>query len=454
MLQFPEEYFKNEVRDGFAISEMMKRAWAAQLEVLNKIIEICDKYNLTYYAYWGTLLGLVRHQGYIPWDDDLDIAMKKDDYLTFLEVAKKELPQHYSILNCYTETEWDNTFTRITNGHGLDLTENYMMQYHNCPLVVGLDIFPLYYLPKNEGDGEVQKSVLKLISATVELVDAMNSERELASNTQIAQNLVELENITGYQFTTNRPIRNQLFILYDQMSQLFDESEGDELTVFPIHLKNGYSVSKELLGDGVLMPFENIMMNAPVGYDAILTKTFGDYMVPRRVKAAHDYPFFKGQLQIWMKYIEDRGGMKHVQPAEEWMDKIYPEGKDGKKKKIVLYHANAATLISNGGYVLDKLRYVTEIFRDNPDVLVWWYASTLDSPQLAVMQQIIPDLYAGYLQIIDEFKKADYGIYDESGDMQRAVAMADGYFGDECELMELFKETGKPIMLQDYEIAE
>jgi len=451
MLHFPEEYFKNEVRDGFAVSEMMKRVWAAQLEVLCKIIEICDKYHLTYYAYWGTLLGTVRHKGYIPWDDDLDIALKKDDYLTFLEVAKKELPPEYCVLNYYTETEWDNVFTRVTNGHELNFAERFMEQYHNCPLIVGVDVFPLYYLPRNEADGEVQKSVLKLISEVESMVE---EEAEPLKNESIVQCLVELEKITGYVFTTDRPLRNQLQILYDQMSQLFDEQEGDELTVFPIHLKNGYSVTKEQLGDGILMPFENIMINAPVRYDEILTKTFKDYMVPRRVKAAHDYPFFKGQLQVWMQYVEERDGRKNVDFAEEWMDKIYPNGKDGKKKKIVLYHASVDELISNGGYVLDKLRYVLDVFRDNLNVLVWWYANILESPKLVRLQKMVPELYTGYLQLVEEYKRDNLGIYDESGDMQRAVAMADGYFGDECELMELFKETGKPIMLQDYEIVK
>lgn len=62
-LIFPEEYFKTEEKTGFTVNKLMKRAWAAQLEVLNKIIEICEKYDLIYYAYWGTLLGAVRHQG-------------------------------------------------------------------------------------------------------------------------------------------------------------------------------------------------------------------------------------------------------------------------------------------------------------------------------------------------------------------------------------------------------
>lgn len=453
MLHFSEDFFKNEVRDGFVISELMKRAWAAQLEVLNKVIEICDKYKLTYYAYWGTLLGTIRHHGYIPWDDDLDIAMKKEDYLTFLEVAKMELPSYYCILNCYTETEWDNVFTRITNGHGLDLTEEYMEQYHNCPLVVGIDIFPLYYLPNNESDAEVQKNVLQLISRTVEMVDAAEGGKGIANNAQVAQSLVELEKITGYRFTTERPIRNQLFILYDQMSQLFGENESSELTIFPNYFRKGYSVSKNLLAYGVLMPFENIMMNVPVGYDAILTKTFGDYMTPRRVKGGHDYPFYKGQLQVWMKYIEMHGGSKNIQLADGWMEKVYPEGNDGKKKKIILYHVDAATLLANGGYALDKLRYVMDIFRDNQNVLLWWYANILDSSVLSYISNITPELYEGYLQIVDEFKNQNYGVYDESGDAQRAIAIADGYFGDEGDVMELFKLSGKPVMIQDYEIG-
>jgi len=204
----------------------------------------------------------------------------------------------------------------------------------------------------------------------------------------------------------------------------------------------------------MLVPFENIMMNIPVGYDEILKKSFGDYMTPRRVKAAHDYPFYKGQLQVWMKYIEDHGGRESVQLPEEWMNKIYPDGKDGKKKKIVLYHVSEEELISNGGYGLDKLRYVMDIFRDNSNVVLWWYANILESSQLVALENVIPDLYKGYLQIVEEFKTADYGIYDESGNIQRAVDLADGYFGDECELMELFKETGKPIMVQNYELTE
>lgn len=77
----------------------MKHAWAAELEVLSEVDRICKKYNIQYYADWGTLLATVRHEGFIPWDDDLDIVMKREDYKRFLEVAPKELPEGYSVYN-------------------------------------------------------------------------------------------------------------------------------------------------------------------------------------------------------------------------------------------------------------------------------------------------------------------------------------------------------------------
>ena len=65
-----------------------------ELSLLEKYIEICSKYNLRYYALGGTLLGAVRHKGFIPWDDDMDLGMPRKDYEKFLEICKKELPDH------------------------------------------------------------------------------------------------------------------------------------------------------------------------------------------------------------------------------------------------------------------------------------------------------------------------------------------------------------------------
>ena len=72
---FDESYFEAEVRDGFYVPGVMKRYWAAQLEIMNDIAKVCAEYEIKWFANYGTLIGAVRHGGYIPWDDDLDIGM-------------------------------------------------------------------------------------------------------------------------------------------------------------------------------------------------------------------------------------------------------------------------------------------------------------------------------------------------------------------------------------------
>lgn len=83
MLYFDKDFFLGETRNDFYIEPMIKCAWAAELEVLEVVRNICEKHNLKYFAADGTLLGAVRHRGFIPWDDDIDIMMPRDDYMRF-----------------------------------------------------------------------------------------------------------------------------------------------------------------------------------------------------------------------------------------------------------------------------------------------------------------------------------------------------------------------------------
>ena len=100
-MEFPSEFFKKEIRCGFEIPEMMKRAWAAELEVLEVIDTICREHNIQYFADWGTLLGAIRHKGFIPWDDDIDICLKRNDYDKLIKILPDELPYGFSMAGMY-----------------------------------------------------------------------------------------------------------------------------------------------------------------------------------------------------------------------------------------------------------------------------------------------------------------------------------------------------------------
>lgn len=104
-MQIPEGYLEGEIRDGFYIESMMKKTWAAQMKVLMEVDRVCKKNGIQYFADWGTL-GAVRHHGFVPWDDDMDITMKRPDYNKFCSIAEKEMPG-YNIVNIHTDEGWE-----------------------------------------------------------------------------------------------------------------------------------------------------------------------------------------------------------------------------------------------------------------------------------------------------------------------------------------------------------
>lgn len=144
-MEFENSYFENEVRSGFFVPGMVKRSWAAQIDVLQEIDRICKKYNIQYFAEWGTLLGAIRHKGFIPWDDDMDICMKREDYTKFMQVAPMELPQGWALLNAYTDHRYTELLSRVVNGQQLDLDDENLKIHHQFPYPAGIDILPRYF---------------------------------------------------------------------------------------------------------------------------------------------------------------------------------------------------------------------------------------------------------------------------------------------------------------------
>ena len=94
-LIFDNSYFEDEVIGGFYVPSLMKRCWAVQMEVLFQFTKICEKHNIEYFAEWGTLISAVRHGDMIPWDDDMDVTMKRWEYEKFRKYAEEELPEGY-----------------------------------------------------------------------------------------------------------------------------------------------------------------------------------------------------------------------------------------------------------------------------------------------------------------------------------------------------------------------
>ncbi|MBU5430980.1 LicD family protein [Kineothrix sp. MSJ-39] len=301
-MNVPESYFRSEEREGFCVEEIMKRYWACTMDIVQHIDRICKKYGLTYYADWGTLLGAVRHNGYIPWDDDIDLALKRKDYQKLVSVLPEELPKEYLINTCFSNPEHKEFFTGITDGSVLNLSKEYLARHHQCPFVAIIDIFPLDYLPRNEQEAAIVKELFILIWETVTKIQHGEPQEK------IEKSVVEVETYLKVSIDRSKPLISQLWRYASLLAMSYTEEDGDYLTQWCSYVNRHekFKLKKEWYEEAIYLPFEYMQMPVPNGYDEILKLMYGEsYMIPVREKSGHDYPAFKDQLELLRNKVKE-----------------------------------------------------------------------------------------------------------------------------------------------------
>lgn len=148
----PESFFEPEWICDFYVDEKRKKIWAVELDILRKIHEVCEKHNLIYFLNWGSLLGAVRHNGFVPWDDDLDIMMPRDDYDRFLALQAEFDEPYFLQIPCEDDGfYYAHARVRNSNTSALDypfIFQNFnhgmfvdVLPIDNTDLIVGKDLF-------------------------------------------------------------------------------------------------------------------------------------------------------------------------------------------------------------------------------------------------------------------------------------------------------------------------
>ena len=292
MLHPDEKFFEGEEREGFYIESRMKRYWASQIEALEEIKRICKKHNIRYFAEWGTLLGTVRHKGIIPWDDDIDIGMLRDDWNRFAQIAPKELDKWFEMKNIYNDTEHDNCIMRVINSRHMSFEPDFLERFHKCPYSTGIDIFPIDYLPR---DSQKSKELVHLVHIL------MVTASTVSKKTPYTQDDLEIaklwERKLGIKIDWNNRLFHEIKKLVDLAMQQCEPQDADEVCSM-MRCQNGqdYHVPKEYYDEWIEMPFEYTTIAVPKQYDYILRLKYGDdYMTPKQVLGGHDYPNYKEQ---------------------------------------------------------------------------------------------------------------------------------------------------------------
>ena len=286
-MEFTREFFYDEVRDGFYIPGIVKRLWGAGLTILSEIDRICKKYNIPYYADGGTLLGAVRDGQFIPWDDDIDIIMRREDFKRFSLFAKKELPAELDLESLELNTEYSN-FTAHLGKKNTDFRPELLRKYQEYPYPETIDIFILDELAQNPEDEEFREKVLMMLGGILKY------DEKYGKTERLLEELEEIENVLKIRFDREKSLKEQLFRVMDRVCQEFNGTGSDMLAIVPWTAYFGiYSYPRSAFEKSNRIPFCNTEVPAPIGYDTVLRAEYGDYHKKVKAGGEHSYPYFK-----------------------------------------------------------------------------------------------------------------------------------------------------------------
>ena len=258
-----------------------------QLEIMGAFHNICKKYGICYYMVGGTLLGAVRHKGFIPWDADVDIAMPRKDYDLFINKYSEQLLPKYRLLT-------HDNYKYFTKPHALIIQEGSVLKTeydllnrnYACPGIY-IELFPLDNVPKDRN--KQLKQDRKIIR--IEQVIYRKASLFFKNDTWVKRILKYFVRFLLYPISFRR-----LGAMLQATMRQYNTIEDYTGLLCSMAGKHGYkkeSLPKEMYGDPVLLEFEGSFFNAPKEYEKFLEHYYGDYMsLPSKEEQDQMYNYF------------------------------------------------------------------------------------------------------------------------------------------------------------------
>ena len=259
------DFLCQEERNEYIIPTQMKKTWAIQMDLLRELVKVCERYNLKVWVIGGTLLGTVRHRGFIPWDDDIDVIMPREDYDKLLSIGNTVFTDPYFLQSPFdTEMEVYFPTARLCNS-------NTFLDHNVCALNeirwnsgIFIDIFVLDGVPRSKSTLRRRFSLIKWYTMLLHAYVLNINKHWLA---RLAHNVLRW------------PIwRCKSNMFCKKIHNIARKTQNkDSLIATPYSLEHNIFDSKDFRATEWLS-FENIRVPVPIGYDAVLKVSFGDYM--------------------------------------------------------------------------------------------------------------------------------------------------------------------------------
>lgn len=255
-----------EKRCGFDVTDNRVLLWQSEMKMLQWLEKVCSKYSITYFLIGGSEIGAVRHKGFIPWDDDIDIGMLRKDFEVLLRVWKDELPEDYEFQYRFIEKNeaWCN-LCRLRDRNTTGIIDNQIGK----DIVHGafIEIYAYDNLPDDRGK-------------------QLKMAKEMNCLIQILQNRLGQKKLRGWKmkmlalFYRSKSVE-EIDRIIDKCCKTYAEQTTRNVGTLmcPQYVLSGAEVLlREDVEETILVPFETVSARIPKGFHRCLTKQYGDYM--------------------------------------------------------------------------------------------------------------------------------------------------------------------------------
>ncbi|SEL01896.1 lipopolysaccharide cholinephosphotransferase [Methanobrevibacter gottschalkii] len=261
--------------------EEIKHLQEVELMILKDVVEVLDKHNLKYYMYAGSLIGTIRHKGFIPWDDDIDIILFREDFDKALPVLKDELSDKYDLIHMDYIEDCFGSFAKVSLKG--TIFSRWYTDYVEYNLGINIDLFVLDNIPNSDFIGKLHHFAYVFFYQFV-----INSCIKMDMYTPFRTKLHHV----AYHFLNAIPINKRFWkkVLTKVMKSF---NNNDTKRVVNCFNPEGYvAYEKDDFEPAVHAKFEDFKVRIPKNYDKILTQIYGDYMeippVEKRYNGAPD----------------------------------------------------------------------------------------------------------------------------------------------------------------------
>ena len=260
-------YLNMEKKSIVASEIQLKQLKNIELNILKIFEMICEKENIEYFMAGGTLLGAVRHKGFIPWDDDIDIVMKRAEYNSFLKVCDKYLPDYMKLVNPETDPHYGLTFSKLMDTR----SEFGEIFTKDIPVEKGvfIDIFPL----DNAPDSRMKRSIHKIKRYYWKKMLLLKCKYNFGKK-GVKGLIYKLLELYANLFTKKYIIKK-----YETNAQKYNlKSTKQVVNLSGVYEYDRECLNREWLEETIKISFEGMRLKAPKGYEGVLASLFGDYM--------------------------------------------------------------------------------------------------------------------------------------------------------------------------------